>query len=122
VWVVDLNVFGLPTDPLLFDWAEQLPSSPSPSPSSSSPSATSSSSSSSPAAARTDDDGGGDAFQQDWELRVVESRAAVRSSEKAAASGPIDVTLAPDFHRFMEIARAQASEEQSDGEGEGEGV
>ena len=96
VWVVDINVFGPPTSSLLFDWHELRP----------------------PAAAVACPPGGSgsgsDDCGQGCEFRVVESPSGVLPSEAAQSKGPIDVTLAPDFHRFMDLCKAQRGED--DGE------
>lgn len=100
VWVVDINVFGPPTCSLLFDWHELR------APAVLSLAGSSSSSSSS-------DDAG-----QGCEFRVVESPAGVLPSEAAQSKGPIDVTLAPDFHRFMAMCKAQRDGDEEDEEDE----
>lgn len=82
VWLIDVNVFGYPTDPLLFQWRELLSSN----------------------------------AEDHCEVKMVTSRKHTRSTMVGAASGPIDVTMAPDFRNFMKIVREQEREE---GEKEG---
>jgi len=83
VWLVDINVLGQPTDPLLFAWTEitVLPI----------------------------DGGRADSC---CEIRVVDHPSSVLPSERTASQGPIDVTLAPDFPRFLqEVAKQRAETE-----------
>lgn len=101
VWVVDVNVFGPPTSALLFDWPELCVDAAAGGrgcPSSTAP------------------DCGAPPL---YEFRVVQSSAGVLPSEAAQSKGPIDVTLAPDFHRFMEICKAQRREGEGGGGGGG---
>ena len=87
VWLIDVNVFGYPTDPLLFRWRELLNSS----------------------------------AEDHCEIKMVTSRKHTRSTVVGAASGPIDVTMAPDFQNFMKIVREQEQEEEGHEEHEGDG-
>lgn len=87
VWIVDFNVFGEPTHALLFTW-DELESLQNPAPPSVQPDAP---------------------LRYNYEFRVVESTARIVANH-AVIKGPIDVELAPDFSRFMQICKEQASE------------
>ena len=50
----------------------------------------------------------------DLEMRIIESRSDCHTSSKGANRGPIDVTMAPDFHQFMKIAKEQAKNDTDD--------
>jgi hypothetical protein len=89
VKIVDFNPFGLPTDPLMFDW-EYLQNAVS--------------------ACLLDvtDESVEDGANP--EVRIVKSDAEVMIDSRGAARGPIDVSLAPDFYQFMDICKQQAAE------------
>jgi hypothetical protein len=78
VKIVDFNVFGFPTDSLLFEW-DQLNT-------------------------RV-------VIIEEPDVRIIKSESEVLIDTRGVGRGPIDVSLAPDFHRFMEICKAQAVEE-----------
>lgn len=73
VWVIDVNPYGSPTCPLLFDWEELN-------------------------------------LLDHLEVRIVNSEDEKLSSAKGMTRGPIDVHMAEDFSKFMEICRAQNNE------------
>ena len=50
----------------------------------------------------------------DLEMRIIENRSDCHTSSKGANRGPIDVTMAPDFHQFMKIAKEQAKNDNDD--------
>ena len=81
IFLIDVNVFGYPSDPLLFDWSELLPCS----------------------------------YLEDVPFRSVQSRAETKASavKQGYQQGPIDVSLAPDFSRFMQIVQEQENEGSS---------
>ena len=84
VWLIDFNVFGAPTNSLLFDWNELIQKNIN------------------------------SADKVDVELieyRVVNSPTDVLSSEKGTHRGPIDVTLSSDFNDFMRICEQQQMED-----------
>lgn len=43
-------------------------------------------------------------------FRIIESEEEKLKSTKGQFRGPIDVHMAPDFHRFMEIIKEQNAE------------
>ena len=47
----------------------------------------------------------------EFEFRLIESPQDIIPNGLGSARGPIDVTLAPDFHKFMEICKIQKNEE-----------
>lgn len=88
LWLIDFNPFGEPTCPLLFEWeelraageqnrAESLPAD------------------------------GESSEAQLCEFKIVENSAEVLQSTKGSTRGPIDVHAASDFHKFMELCKAQ---------------
>jgi hypothetical protein len=84
IWLVDFNVFGAPTNPLLFDWNEII---------------------------LGHTIGGPDAVV---ECRVVCSTAEVIPSTSGQSRGPIDVSLSKDFPRFMEKCRKNPLDDEDD--------
>lgn len=75
VWLVDFNVFGRPTNLLLFEsWEEII-------------------------------------AIQNYDFRIITSRYEELPDEAAFSRGPIDVSFAPDFSKFMNICRQQQQEE-----------
>jgi hypothetical protein len=49
----------------------------------------------------------------DFEFRIIKNQNETFSSPAGSSRGPIDVTLAPDFHKFMEICKTQDKEEKA---------
>lgn len=47
----------------------------------------------------------------DFEFRIINHQRETFSSTAGSSRGPIDVTLAPDFHKFMEICKKQNKDE-----------
>jgi D123 len=106
VWIVDFNPFGEPSTALLFEWAELLLLSPT----------------------KTDLTDAGSCNQEiltepkdrphnteiDFEFRIINHQRETFSSTSGTYRGPIDVTLAPDFHKFMEICKNQDKEEAAE--------
>lgn len=45
-------------------------------------------------------------------IRIVEHEGEKLKSAKGQARGPIDVHMAPDFHRFMDIINEQKAEDE----------
>ena len=43
----------------------------------------------------------------DFEFRIINHQKETFPNPSGASRGPIDVTLAPDFHKFMEICKDQ---------------
>jgi hypothetical protein len=78
IFLIDVNVFGYPSDPLLFDWGELVPCS----------------------------------SLQDVPFRCVENQSEVKASVVGLGCQqmPIDVSLAPDFSRFIQIVKDQEGE------------
>lgn len=88
IQLIDFNVFGPPTNSLLFDWNELVQKN---------------------IALSLD--------FTDVELveyRVVLSSADVLSSEKGLHRGPIDVAMSSDFSNFMKICQRQQLEDSDD--------
>jgi D123 len=50
-------------------------------------------------------------FYYDFEFRIIQSKEETFPSAAASTRGPIDVTLAPDFSKFMEICKSQQQED-----------
>lgn len=106
VWIVDFNPFGEPSSALLFEWAELLLLSP----------------------ANTDLIDAGSCAEEiltepkdhphnteiDFEFRIINHQRETFSSTSGTYRGPIDVTLAPDFYKFMEICKNQDKEEAAE--------
>jgi hypothetical protein len=83
VYLIDINVFGYPSDPLLFDWGDLTP-----------------------------EKGENIVDTDDVPFRTISSREHCRASsvQQGQQQGPIDVSLAPDFNRFISIVREQQQE------------
>jgi hypothetical protein len=125
VWVVDVNVFGHPTDPLLLTYRDMTTALGGSSGGgggtgreggSGSGTVFTSATSTSTATATC---GGPTAADTDGEvcLRVVSSdleRTVRRRADVGSNTGPIDVTEAPDFNQFMAILEQQRREEEED--------
>ena len=79
VWIIDVNPFGSPTSPLMFEWND---------------------------------------FDniEDVEFRVVMSEDEKYRRTTGSAKGPIDVHMAEDFNKFLEICQAQQMESDSEEE------
>ena len=106
VWIVDFNPFGEPSSALLFEWAELLLLIPN----------------------GTDQTEEGHVVEDvltgpidplnnteiDFEFRIINHQRETFSSSSGTYRGPIDVTLAPDFYKFMEICKNQDKEEVSE--------
>ncbi len=84
VYLIDINVFGYPSDPLLFNWDELQPCS----------------------------------CADDAPFRTVQSKAQTKPSAivQGQQQGPIDMSLAPDFARFMQLAQEQNQNHESSSE------
>jgi hypothetical protein len=82
IFLIDVNVFGYPSDPLLFDWGELIACS----------------------------------SLQDVPFRSVQRQSEVKASVVGLGCQqmPIDVSLAPDFSRFIQIVKDQEAECSSD--------
>lgn len=50
----------------------------------------------------------------DFEFRIINNKNETFSSAAGSSRGPIDVTLAPDFHKFMEICKNQQKEDMEE--------
>eukprot|EP01036_Dinobryon_divergens_P023655 gene23656-32027_t len=85
IWIIDFNVFGEPTSPLLFEWTELLPLAEN--------------------AQNVEDTI--TAIDLEDRFRVIESEADVLSSVSATSRGPIDVHMASEFADFMRICKEQ---------------
>jgi hypothetical protein len=85
VWLVDFNPFGEPTCSLLFEWEELCTISDE--------------------LIRAEVS----CEPQLCEFRIVENSASTLQSTKGSTRGPIDVHAATDFHKFMELCKAQRS-------------
>ena len=114
VWIVDFNVYGPPTDPLLYSWRAL-----------------------DQAASRGSDSRGGCGtgvfniddtnpegvveVEHEVTLKVVSSeleRVVRRRTDVSCHTGPIDVTEAPDFHQnWEEILRRQRQEDEAEERG-----
>ena len=113
VWIVDFNPFGEPSSPLLFDWDELLAvyertaasSATTTIPTSASTTVEAWTSTARSATAATT------AAHVEFDFRIIERKEDALPSPAGASRGPIDVTLAPDFHKFMDICRQQQREE-----------
>jgi hypothetical protein len=86
IFLVDVNVFGYPSDPLLFDWADLVSCS----------------------------------SLQDVPFRCVQNLSEVKASVVGLGCQqmPIDVSLAPDFSRFIQIVKDQEAGISSEDEDE----
>ena len=89
IWLIDFNVFGPPTNPLLFDWNELV---------------------------QKNINSTGNVDVELIEYRVITTSGDVLSSDKGIHRGPIDVTLSSDFKDFMTICQQQQKEETDDDE------
>lgn len=87
ITLIDFNVFGPPTNALLFDWNELIQKNIHPS-------------------------GLPDGEEVDY--RVVLTSSEVLVSEKGLHRGPIDVSLSSDFKNFMSICQQQQMEASDD--------
>jgi hypothetical protein len=118
VWVVDFNPFGDPSTSLLFDWEELLAvyrttiniDTPGSAALAAAPAADTSVANATetatiPACALKP------ITHPEYEFRIIERQGDALPSPASASRGPIDVTLAPDFHKFMEICKQQQREE-----------
>ena len=108
VWIVDFNPFGDPSSSLLFEWSElqSLCSN-----------------------LKTLEHNENSQFidnkikseveisninpiietesEIDFEFRIINNQRETFPNPSGASRGPIDVTFAPDFHKFMEICKHQ---------------
>jgi D123 len=107
VWIVDFNPFGDPSSALLFEWHELLALLPN----------------------NIKDEKELDIINRknnessslevvdikciDFEFRIIRNQSETFSNALGSSRGPIDVTLAPDFHKFMEICKNQDKEEKN---------
>ena len=136
VWIVDFNPFGDPSSALLFEWSELLsliPPIPVPDIEKS--------------AVGANIDNPSELYVEsqrhkkeqveintlsekisdvefdkeiDFEFRIILNQRETFPSASGSSRGPIDVTLAPDFHKFMQICKHQDKDEEGEGEGEEE--
>lgn len=106
VWIVDFNPFGQPSSALLFEWAELL------------------------LPATNSEDKVGDSngavevlndqkdrpqtIEIDFEFRIINHQRETFSSTSGTYRGPIDVTLAPDFYKFIDICKSQEKEDAAE--------
>lgn len=96
VWLVDFNVFGPPTNALLFEWSELLFTM---------------------AVNNSVSDGDGHAILNTIDYRVVQGKSEALPSEAGLYRGPIDASLSKDFPNFISLCKQQAlqdSDEDSD--------
>lgn len=52
----------------------------------------------------------------DFEFRIIQNQRETFPSASGSSRGPIDVTLAPDFHKFMQICKSQNKDEEEEKE------
>jgi hypothetical protein len=105
VWIVDFNPFGDPSSALLFEWHELLTLLSH--------------------VSKDEKDDQLEIFNTknnellldnkcvELEFRIIRHQSETFSSALGSSRGPIDVTLAPDFHKFMEICKNQDKEEKN---------
>lgn len=103
VWIIDFNVYGRPTDPLLYTYREL--------------------DSLTDHLLGVSGSGSGSgvfALEADVSLKVVSSeleRIVRRRADISCSTGPIDVTEAPDFHaNWEEVLKRQKEEDEEDKE------
>ncbi len=91
VYLIDVNVYGYPSDPLLYDWSELEEN--------------------------YNNNNGIEWIDSPlFQLRTITSRSHTKASAVTLGQqeGPIDVSLAPDFSRFMEICQQQQQQDEND--------
>jgi hypothetical protein len=116
VWIVDFNPFGEPSSPLLFDWDELLAVCDQAGAGTTAATTTVEAWTSAvqPTTGASASASAGLCAQSSlFPFRLIERKEDALPSPAGASRGPIDVTLAPDFHKFMEICRQQQREEES---------
>ena len=103
VWIVDFNPCGQPSSALLFEWAELLLL------------ATNSKDkvgdSNGAVEVLNDQKDQPQTIEIDFEFRIINHQRETFSSTSGTYRGPIDVTLAPDFYKFMDICKNQEKED-----------
>ena len=52
----------------------------------------------------------------DFEFRIIQNQRETFPNASGSSRGPIDVTLAPDFHKFMQICKHQDKDEERENE------
>ena len=110
VWIVDFNPFGDPSSSLLFEWTElQSLCTEIAVPQNYSSSETGNNLDLISIGNRRDKDLI-EGTEKDFEFRIINHQRETFCSPSGASRGPIDVTLAPDFHKFMEICKNQDRE------------
>jgi hypothetical protein len=90
IWIIDFNPFGDPSSGLLFEWHELKTLYQTIIPINESN------------------------YETDFEFRIILNKNETFVSALGSSRGPIDVTLAPDFHKFMEICKNQDKEEKNE--------
>ena len=117
IWIIDFNVFGEPTNPLLFEWSELF----------SYKTRIESHAAdietvfdiinekTSPVSAEENANCHDGDCDDDF-FRIVESESEVLPSVAATSRGPIDVHMASDFSNFMNICKKQqaSSDDEND--------
>jgi D123 len=90
VWILDFNVFGEPTNPLLYDWSELVDIA--------------------------NDHIGTGSGEEVCELRVVRQHSEVQSGSAAASRGPLEAVTCVfrGMSDFIEMCREQQAEEDED--------
>ena len=106
VWIVDFNPFGEPSSALLFEWAELLLLSPT--------NTDLRDARSCAEEIRTEPKDRPYNTEIDFEFRIINNQRETSSSTSGTYRGPIDVTLAPDFYKFMEICKNQDRDEAAE--------
>lgn len=104
VWIVDFNPFGDPSSALLFEWHELLSLLPNIPKEKIELEAVNS----------NIDELSSDSKCVEFEFRIIRRQSETFPSALGSSRGPIDVTLAPDFHKFMEICKSQDKEEKNE--------
>ena len=103
VWIVDFNPFGQPSSALLFEWAELLLLTTN--------SKDKVGDSNGAVEVLNDQKDQPQTIEIDFEFRIINHQRETFSSTSGTYRGPIDVTLAPDFYKFMDICKNQEKED-----------
>ena len=107
VWIVDFNPFGDPSSALLFEWHELLALLPNNIKDEKELDIINNKNNESSSLEEVD------IKCIDFEFRIIRNQSETFSNALGSSRGPIDVTLAPDFHKFMEICKNQDKEEKN---------
>ena len=103
VWIVDFNPFGQPSSALLFEWAELLLLTTN--------SKDKVGDSNGAVEVLNDQKDQPQTIEIDFEFRIINHQRETFASTSGTYRGPIDVTLAPDFYKFMDICKNQEKED-----------